>query len=95
VGLPTQLTSLAVNDNNLTGAALSDLAALTRLRRLDLAGKPACAGCWLMALQRRGWQQGLRRLACSSGRFAVCNVAVGGVGWLAGYCSWWGRMAWA
>ena len=38
-GLPTQLTSLAVNDNNLTGAALANLAPLTRLKRLDLAGE--------------------------------------------------------
>ena len=60
-GLPTQLTYLAVNDNNLTGAALSDLASLTRLRRLDLAGKPAAAGCWWPALHA-GRRQGQRWL---------------------------------
>lgn len=51
-GLPPQLTSLAVNDNCLTGASLSDLVTLTRLRRLDLAGKRCMAfhASWLICM---------------------------------------------
>ncbi len=44
-----QLTSLAVNDNNLSGAALTALAPLTKLRRLDVAGG------WGQRSVRGGW----------------------------------------
>ena len=37
-GLPPCLTSLSVNDNNITGSALNDLVSLQHLKKLDIAG---------------------------------------------------------
>ena len=49
-----QLTSLAVNDNNLGGSALTALAPLTKLRRLDVAGASGmgcmCPTGWLCSV---------------------------------------------